>query len=251
MGFSHTRTHRDSPAERNDQLHDALLSLVQAGTWSESQQIIAQHPELLEPRADALLGQWIVAQTDAETVQALQVIQTLLHRCKEIGVDATFGELADALASPGTANSGELQAILEELTRLAQTGTVAQRIELCRQALLLVSIDTQAELWAALQVELGNDLAQSPTGDRAENVEAAIAAYRQALEVYTRQAYPEQWASTQHNLGAAYHERIRGERAENVEAAIAAFQQALEVFTRQAFPERLGQGPEQPRQCLR
>jgi CHAT domain-containing protein/tetratricopeptide (TPR) repeat protein len=75
-------------------------------------------------------------------------------------------------------------------------------------------------------------------GERADNLEMAIAYYQQALEVYTRQAFPEQWAMTQHNLASAYRNRIRGERADNLEMAIAHFQQALEVYTRQAFPEQ-------------
>ncbi|WP_414553489.1 CHAT domain-containing protein, partial [Anabaena sp. CCY 0017] len=75
-------------------------------------------------------------------------------------------------------------------------------------------------------------------GERAENLELAIAAYQQALSVYTRTAFPEKWAMTQNNLATAYLNRILGERAENLELAIAAYQQALSVYTRTAFPEK-------------
>ncbi|MBE9258762.1 tetratricopeptide repeat protein [Dolichospermum sp. LEGE 00246] len=75
-------------------------------------------------------------------------------------------------------------------------------------------------------------------GDKAENLEIAIAAYTQALEVYTRTNFPEQWAMTQNNLGIAYGDRIRGDKAENLEYAIAAYTQALEVYTRTNFPEQ-------------
>ncbi|MGJ5634381.1 CHAT domain-containing protein, partial [Nostoc sp. CALU 1950] len=74
-------------------------------------------------------------------------------------------------------------------------------------------------------------------GERAENIESAIAAYSAALEVRTRSAFPEKWARTQNNLGNAYFERILGERAENIELAIAAYSAALEVLTRSAFPQ--------------
>ncbi|MEH2126425.1 MAG: hypothetical protein V7K44_19075, partial [Nostoc sp.] len=74
-------------------------------------------------------------------------------------------------------------------------------------------------------------------GERAENIEFAIAAYSAALEVRTRSAFPENWATTQNNLGTAYGDRIFGERAENIEFAIAAYSAALEVYTRSAFPE--------------
>jgi hypothetical protein len=55
-----------------------------------------------------------------------------------------------------------------------------------------------------------------PLGNRALNLELAIAAYEAALAVYTREAFPEKWAMTQNNLGNAYQNRIRGgERADN------------------------------------
>ena len=91
-------------------------------------------------------------------------------------------------------------------------------------------------LWAALQGELSNSLAQSLSGDRAENIEQAIDAYQQALQVMTRQAMPVEWAQTMINLAMAYYYRIRGDRAENIEQAIDAYQQALQVMTRQAMP---------------
>jgi hypothetical protein len=64
-------------------------------------------------------------------------------------------------------------------------------------------------------------------GERAENLELAIAAYKAALEIRTRSAFPEQWATTQNNLGNAYKNRILGERAENLELAIATHGRSL------------------------
>ena len=40
------------------------------------------------------------------------------------------------------------------------------------------------------QNNLGNAYCDRIRGERAENLEQAIAAYQQALEVYTRQAFP-------------------------------------------------------------
>ncbi|MDT9196553.1 CHAT domain-containing protein, partial [Limnospira sp. PMC 1042.18] len=74
-------------------------------------------------------------------------------------------------------------------------------------------------------------------GERADNIEQAIAALQAALKVYTRTAFPEDWARTQNNLGNAYLYRIKGDRAENIDRAIAAYQATLEVYTRTAFPE--------------
>ncbi|HAC66008.1 MAG TPA: hypothetical protein DCF68_21365, partial [Cyanothece sp. UBA12306] len=88
------------------------------------------------------------------------------------------------------------------------------------------------------QNNLGNAYNQRIVGERAQNLELAIAAYNLSLEVYTRQGFPEKWATTQNNLGIAYSDRIRGERAQNLELAIAAYNLSLEVRTRQAFPEK-------------
>ncbi len=74
-------------------------------------------------------------------------------------------------------------------------------------------------------------------GDKAENIELAIAAYTTALEVLTRIAFPQDWATVQMNLGNAYFERIKGGRAENLEMAIASHRAALEVRTCSAFPQ--------------
>jgi tetratricopeptide (TPR) repeat protein len=86
------------------------------------------------------------------------------------------------------------------------------------------------------QNNLGAAYSDRIRGDRAENLEKAIAAYQEALQVYTREAFPQDWAMTQNNLGAAYSDRIRGDRAENLERAIAAYQEALKVRTPTADP---------------
>ncbi|NEQ68174.1 MAG: tetratricopeptide repeat protein [Symploca sp. SIO2D2] len=86
-------------------------------------------------------------------------------------------------------------------------------------------------------VNLGNLIQQFPLGNKASNLETAIACYHNALDIYTREAFPEDWAMTQNNLAAAYSNRIRGEKADNLEDAIACYQNALDIYTREAFPE--------------
>ncbi|MTJ39343.1 CHAT domain-containing protein, partial [Dolichospermum sp. UHCC 0406] len=83
---------------------------------------------------------------------------------------------------------------------------------------------------------LGTAYSDRIRGDKADNLENAIAAYNEALEVRTRTDFPVDWATTQNNLGTAYNNRIRGDKADNLENAIAAYQQALEVYTRTDFP---------------
>jgi hypothetical protein len=54
-------------------------------------------------------------------------------------------------------------------------------------------------------------------GERAENLEQAIAAYEAALEVYTRKAFPEDWAMTQGPIRI----RVWSRRSPPSEAALA------------------------------
>ncbi|MEZ2317580.1 MAG: CHAT domain-containing protein, partial [Microcoleus sp.] len=75
-------------------------------------------------------------------------------------------------------------------------------------------------------------------GEKAENIELAIAFYTAALTIYTLDAFPEKWAMTQNNLATAYSDRIRGEKAENIELAIAFYTAALTIYTLDAFPEK-------------
>ncbi|MDX2136930.1 MAG: CHAT domain-containing protein [Chloroflexota bacterium] len=131
----------------------------------------------------------------------------------------------------------DINAIIRELQQPPRDARdMPRRVELCRRALALLPRQGNEQLWAALQGELGNTLAQNPHGDRAQNIEDAIAAYQQALTVRTQTAMPVDWATTMMNLATAYYSRIRGDRAQNIEDAIAAYQQALEVRTREAFP---------------
>ncbi len=79
--------------------------------------------------------------------------------------------------------SPELREILNELSQPARIPDMPCRVQFCRKALNLLSREQHPQLWAALQNEFGNNLSQSPLGERAENLKQAIAAYQQALEV--------------------------------------------------------------------
>jgi CHAT domain-containing protein/tetratricopeptide (TPR) repeat protein len=78
---------------------------------------------------------------------------------------------------------------------------------------------------------------QFPEGNRASNLEIAIAGHETALIFFTRSRFPQLWAGTQHNLGIAYIHRIQGDKAENIEQAIHCLTEALQERTRSRFPE--------------
>ncbi|MEM9924517.1 MAG: CHAT domain-containing protein, partial [Cyanobacteria bacterium P01_D01_bin.50] len=93
------------------------------------------------------------------------------------------------------------------------------------------------QYWATTQNNLGSAYTNRIKGDKADNIENAIAAYNAALEIYTRKDFPQDWAMTQNNLGEAYRNRIKGDKADNIEKAIAAYNAALEIRTRNDFPQ--------------
>ena len=218
-------------------LLQALQEFIAAPTWAASQAVVEAHPELLGDASDALLERLLAgaqAQGDERAVQVLGEHRDLLRRCREVGVAEAFRERVGR----GVPVPPALEPLLREIAGLNRPSDMPRRVQLCQQALCAVHREESPLLWAALQGELGNSLAQSPLGDRAENLERAIHHYQQALEVYTREAFPEQWATTQNNLATAYSDRIRGDRAENLERAIHHYQQALEVYTPASWPER-------------
>jgi CHAT domain-containing protein/tetratricopeptide (TPR) repeat protein len=134
-------------------------------------------------------------------------------------------------------NQNLLQKIFEKLNHPSGPGEMSRRIELCRQALEMISRKDNSEIWGELQNDLACSLLKNPNGPQAENIEQAIHHFEQALKVRTRQDHPLDWAVTQNNLAIAYRDRICGERAENIEKAIQCYQGMLEVRTRQVSPK--------------
>ena len=105
-----------------------------------------------------------------------------------------------------------LQTLLDEIDQLTNIFDMPRRVQLCQTALIQIERAQNPILWAALQGELGNSLAQNPQGDRAENLEQAISSYKQALQVETQQVMPVEWAATTMNLALTYSNRIRGDQ---------------------------------------
>jgi hypothetical protein len=58
--------------------------------------------------------------------------------------------------------------------------------------------------WASTQNNLANAYTDRIRGERADNLERAIALYEAALTVRTREAFPTDWATTEYNLALAY-----------------------------------------------
>ena len=131
----------------------------------------------------------------------------------------------------------DLDVILKQL--LAQEDDPNLRtssVELCRQALCLISREERPRIWAALNATLASHLAQGTSESLEQDLEEAIGCYDQALTVLKRDAEPVQWAKIQNNLGNCYNYRIAGKRAENIELAISCYQNALSVLVKDMHP---------------
>ena len=156
-----------------EELFEALLALLEARSEAEARQVLQEHPELLDEEVDLLLEQ-LASQArqdgDANAAKLFAQWRELLRTARSSGTTAY---------SP---DESELSQILQELSRPAQIADMPRRIALCQRALELVSREQNAELWAALQDELGNSLAQSPLGNRADNIEQAIEHYQPGPE---------------------------------------------------------------------
>ena len=145
----------------------------------------------------------------------------------------------------GAAQRQKAQEFARLWKRLPQTEDPKERIALADRALKL---ERQLSRWpldvtrerarAILWWWLGRGYDEFPRGDRADNIERAIAAYGQALQILTLERSANDWASLQTNLGNAYQQRILGDLADNLEKAIGAYQAALTIITRGALPHR-------------
>jgi hypothetical protein len=199
-----------------EQITEALLAFINAQTWADSRQIVEARRDVLltdavEQFIATLLEQY---QGDEEATEVLQEHRGLLARCRHQGIDTAFADRLHAremqdipqhlmllpalqhMATQVQASQGspvsrslpdELYALLQELLSPLRLSDMPHRIQLCQAALALVDRAQQPELWAALQLEFGNSLAQNPQEEQANNLETAIVHYQQALTVYTRE----------------------------------------------------------------
>ncbi|GAB6264768.1 MAG: hypothetical protein STSR0001_02120 [Methanothrix sp.] len=186
-----------------EELFKAIFDLMQARSEEELEQVLKSHPELLGEEVDGLLGQLAsTAREEGDTNAA-----NLFSQIRELMQTARARR-------DSTIDESELSAILLELSRPARLVDMPRRIMLCQRALELVSRQQNGLLWAWLQGELADSLAQSPLGDRAENIELAILHYEQALKVRTQKDFPNLCRETAYSLGSLYLDVQRFSEAE-------------------------------------
>jgi len=117
---------------------------------------------------------------------------------------------AVAQAAGGAAEQGKAGEFSRLYERWQQAQDPEERIKLGEHAFALEAAVTawelavprervRGELWFGI----GNAYYDRRQGNRADNLEKAIAAYEAALTVRIREALSREWASAQHNLGCA------------------------------------------------
>jgi CHAT domain-containing protein len=215
----------------------------------ELNEVFSTHRELIDPDFLQVLAQ-VALEAEAQGNQdaAMRLMGLLVGLAEAVGIALTpssdsadgegaaqfFGEILQCIATHQGAKE-PVYALLSSNQARLNDGLLAVLPDVAAH-LLVRAPSEEKDYVAAVLFEFGNLLQQFPLGQRAINMELAIAAYEQVLEVMTRAAMPVEWATAQMNLATAYYSRIRGDRAENLELAIAAYEQVLEVMTRAAMP---------------
>lgn len=150
----------------------------------------------------------------------------------------------------GLAGSGRSDLRAEALWRLAgawwesraisrkQTLREEQAICCARRALALLPDEPDVSR-AEISRKLGIYWYYRHAGERAQNLEEAIARFGEAAE--TLRIAGGDFALTQHWLGAAFLNRVRGDRARNLERAIYCFQQTRHVEVSEQVRKRTGE----------
>ena len=219
-----------------DRLIAIIRSFVEAESWDESREIVERHPELLTTDVvDALetFARNAEKVGNADMAHTFRIHRQLLRRCAEIGTVAAFLELSAPPAGPPPGPGLEIprEVLTEELLALSrEIWTSApdvtssrwwtRRIELLEHGIALTAGNPDAApMWATFHVELAHTLMHTPNGDRAANIERAIASFESAARIWTPDVAPQQWATIQENLGKAYDLRAEGNKAAADEAA--------------------------------
>lgn len=204
--------------------------------------VLSDNPDLLDADLLKMMKQRAAAEKDHDTVNRLNILVELL----EEKLNPPSRGDREGFMNKDKLNSQFLMEILQAIADNPGNPQVVYRILQRNLAKLDDNLAAWLPTWATARLyEFGfagsllsfsNLIAQFPLGNKASNMEIAIAGYETILKVLSRQNDPEIWANIQNNRGNAYSDRVKGDKAENLEIAIAAYQQSLSVCTKAAFP---------------
>ena len=101
---------------------------------------------------------------------------------------------------------------------------------------LLTAVHGYSYKAAHIQAKLGHAYSLLSTGDRATNLQQAIACFQEALRFWTPETTPSEYAAVQTHLGRAYSRLPTGDPTTNLEQAIFCFKEALRFRTPETAP---------------
>lgn len=204
--------------------------------------ILMAHQNLIDAGLVKMMGMIAMGLADEGDRQSANFLLNLANfLAEELGLSSDaivfpqfLLQMMSEIASKGNPAAAHpiLQAYLE------QDNLFIQHFRSWATSMLYGAEPKEALSCAVLLASFGSVIAEFPLGDRAQNVEEAIACHQTALRVITRDTKPKLWGDTQNALAVAYCNRIKGDQAENWGNAIDAFEKALQVLTREVSPEQ-------------
>lgn len=208
---------------------DLVGELLQVETFEGFSELLSDHPDLV---GDGVLHVLDSARREAGgRGLAFEPWYELVKNARADPEDAwfTFDDAMTAQAEVGE----ELQAELDAIEKALNERRPVEAIERADAALPKAVEANLAVYVGYFEGQRAKALFQLPVGDRAENLEDAIAGLNRALDS-TIEA--EVAAQLMMHLGLAWGERVRGDRAENLEVAVNLLREALKQLTPKSPP---------------
>ncbi|MBW4571701.1 MAG: CHAT domain-containing protein [Tolypothrix carrinoi HA7290-LM1] len=223
--------------EQRQQDYQNLIALLKCSSNDETQ-ILNNHSDLIDQDLVQTMQQEAAMLAEAGDSIAANRLQSVAAQLAE-AIKDYLEFLIIVLTTISDSHSDQnviyplLEANLEKLDmHLAQTQVLSTFVKAN-----LANVEPQmAQVMAANIFSFSRLIQEFPLGNRANNLEIAIAGYDIVQTVFTHDTFPVERAQIYTNLGIAYNNRIRGESSENLEVAIKYYHLALEVFTRSGFP---------------
>ncbi len=249
------------------QLAAPLQAFVHADTWALSRSVLQEHPELLSESVDSLFNRLIEEariQGQENAVPYLEQHRAVLRRCRKVGVEAAFAELARTPGPPADTAASSLRLLARRAMggvyslEKAIAGVAAPSVldELSEEALLALDEELQGRMedWQRVEecrvlAELGYAAAQvlpaSPfllalagttladvlgrtapvAEEEAAVLDRRVELYRKSIAAWERLGDAKQLHQAWKKLGEALLERYeRQKRPEDLDEAIAAYE---------------------------
>lgn len=194
---------------------DAVAAFLRAGSYSQLRELLEQHGCLLTDEALELLvakHDELQQRGEQELVDSVAMRVNVLVRCRQAGIEATFGQRPSLRVSAATA--AELTQVFSQLQ--IHTSPSPDRLELLERAAKLIDPGREPLRWAAVYVLVGDLYREAKWLSRSERMVKSIRAYDRALIVYTAEQHPAErimallgQARTWHSLSVLPEDRRR------------------------------------------